>query len=211
MHKTRLLSSCFKPSKPQRIIQGLKQAFIKRYLAKRTNKAETRLEEHGEKEESCRRIYGMKYSWKSHKDTRNRQKNRKKKGVGKLGWFISKTSTATAPPREGEPAGTTKQGILKTYARNNGHIQFTKHPLPQNKKTKKQKIDCVFAENWCFDEISSFTKIRGINCSLIYCERTSQRYYTLWSSQSENQLWCKQCTLVMVDIDETSKQNAGIY
>ena len=54
MHKTRLLSSCFKPSKPQRIIQGLKQAFIKRYLAKRTNKAETRLEEHSEKEESCR-------------------------------------------------------------------------------------------------------------------------------------------------------------
>ena len=44
-----------------------------------------------------------------------------------------------------------------------------------------------------------------------YCERNSQRYYTLWSSQSENQLWCKQCTLVMVDIDETSKQNAGIY
>ncbi|WP_419585540.1 hypothetical protein, partial [Thiolapillus sp.] len=53
--------------------------------------------------------------------------------MGKLGWFISKTSTATAPPREGEPAGTTKQGILKTYARNNGHIPFTKHPLPQNK------------------------------------------------------------------------------
>ena len=54
MHKTRLLSSCSKPSTLQRIIQGLKQAFIKRYIAKRTNKAETRLDEHSEKEESCR-------------------------------------------------------------------------------------------------------------------------------------------------------------
>ena len=36
-------------------------------------------------------------------DTRTEQK-----GVGKLGWFVSKTSTAASPPREGEPAGTTK-------------------------------------------------------------------------------------------------------
>ena len=28
------------------------------------------------------------------------------KGVGKLGWFMSKTYTATSPPREGEPVGT---------------------------------------------------------------------------------------------------------
>ena len=25
--------------------------------------------------------------------------------MGKLGWFMSKTSTATSPPREGEPVG----------------------------------------------------------------------------------------------------------
>ena len=50
------------------------------------------------------RIYGMKYSWKSHKD-RDRHKNRLK-GVGKLGWFMSKTQTATSPPRGGEPTGT---------------------------------------------------------------------------------------------------------
>ena len=31
--------------------------------------------------------------------------SRIKKGVGKLGWFMSKTYTATSPPREGEPAG----------------------------------------------------------------------------------------------------------
>ena len=36
------------------ITQGLKQAFVKRYIAKRTNKTETRLEEHSEKEENCR-------------------------------------------------------------------------------------------------------------------------------------------------------------
>ena len=46
----------------------------------------------------------MKYGRKGHKD-RNRRKNRTK-GVGKLGWFMSKTKTAASPPREGEPAGT---------------------------------------------------------------------------------------------------------
>ena len=30
----------------------------------------------------------------------------KLKGVGKLGWFMSKTSTTTSPRREGEPVGT---------------------------------------------------------------------------------------------------------
>ena len=36
---------------------------------------------------------------------RNRHKNREK-GVGMLGWFMSKTQTLTSPPREGEPTGT---------------------------------------------------------------------------------------------------------
>ena len=45
-----------------------------------------------------------------------------------------------APPREGEPVGTTKQGILKTYAQNNGHIPLTKHPLPQNKNKQNKKL-----------------------------------------------------------------------
>ena len=57
-----LVSWCFKPSQPQRIISGLKETFIKRYIAERTNKAEIRLEEQSEKAESCREIYGMKYS-----------------------------------------------------------------------------------------------------------------------------------------------------
>ena len=54
------------------------------------------------------RIYEMKYSLKGYKD-RNRhpkKKEKKKKGVGKLGWFMSETKTATSPPREGQSAGT---------------------------------------------------------------------------------------------------------
>ena len=42
------------PSQPQRIISGLKETVIKRYMLKRTNKAEIRLEEDREKTESCR-------------------------------------------------------------------------------------------------------------------------------------------------------------
>ena len=47
------VSRCFKPSQPQRIISGLRETFRKRYLVKRTNKAEIRLEEQSEKAESC--------------------------------------------------------------------------------------------------------------------------------------------------------------
>ena len=50
----------------------------------------------------------MKYSGKGHED-RNRQKKRINR-VGKLGWFMSKTQTATSPPREGEPAATRTRG-----------------------------------------------------------------------------------------------------
>ena len=60
------------------------------------------------------RIYGMKYSWKGHKD-RNRHTNRLKR-VGKLGWFKSKTQTATSPPLEGEAAGT----IVENTSSENG-------------------------------------------------------------------------------------------
>ena len=43
-----------KPSQPQRIISGLKETFIKRYIAERINKAEIRPEERSEKAKSCR-------------------------------------------------------------------------------------------------------------------------------------------------------------
>ena len=43
-----------KPSQPQRIISGLNEAFIKRYVVEKTNKAKLRPEEKSEKTESCR-------------------------------------------------------------------------------------------------------------------------------------------------------------
>ena len=43
------------PSKPQMIISGMEETFIKRYVVERTNKAELRLEEQNEKAESCRK------------------------------------------------------------------------------------------------------------------------------------------------------------
>ena len=48
-----LVSRCFKPSQPQRIISGLKETFIKGYIVERTNKAEIRLKEQSEKAGSC--------------------------------------------------------------------------------------------------------------------------------------------------------------
>ena len=50
--KGELVSWCFKPSQPQRIMSGLRETFIN--IVERTNKAEIRLEEWSEKVESCR-------------------------------------------------------------------------------------------------------------------------------------------------------------
>ena len=55
---SQLVSGCFKPSQPQRIISGLKETFIKRYIVERTNKAEIRLEEQSEKAESYIQLKG---------------------------------------------------------------------------------------------------------------------------------------------------------
>ena len=66
---TMLVSWCFKTSQPQRIILGLRETFIKRYIVERTHKAEMRPGEQSEDEENrlrkwrvVGRIYGMKYS-----------------------------------------------------------------------------------------------------------------------------------------------------
>ena len=48
-----LVSWCFKPSQPQRILSVLRKTFIKRYVVERTNLAEIRQEE-SKKAESCR-------------------------------------------------------------------------------------------------------------------------------------------------------------
>ena len=54
---SKLVSWCFKPREPQRIISGVRETFIKRYTVERTNKAEIRPEEQSEKAESCRENY----------------------------------------------------------------------------------------------------------------------------------------------------------
>ena len=48
-----LVSWSFKHSQPQRITSELRETSIKRYMAERTNKAEIRPEEQGEKAKSC--------------------------------------------------------------------------------------------------------------------------------------------------------------
>ena len=56
-----LVSWCFKPSQPLRIISGLEETFIKRYVVERINKATTTTttkktpEEQSEKAEICRK------------------------------------------------------------------------------------------------------------------------------------------------------------
>ena len=49
-----LVSLCFKPSQPQRIISGMKETFIKICTVNRANNAEIRPEEQSEKAKSCR-------------------------------------------------------------------------------------------------------------------------------------------------------------
>ena len=46
-----LVSWCFKPSQPQRVISGLKETSIKKYVVERTKKAEIRPEEQNKKAE----------------------------------------------------------------------------------------------------------------------------------------------------------------
>ena len=50
--KAILVSWCFKPSQPQRIISGLKETLMKGYVVERTNKAGIRLEEHNNSPDS---------------------------------------------------------------------------------------------------------------------------------------------------------------
>ena len=78
---------CFKHSQPQRIISGLRETFIQRYIVEMTNKAETRPEEQSEKTESCRED-----SWDGNTVERAirqiQTQEQNKKVVGKLGWFM---------------------------------------------------------------------------------------------------------------------------
>ena len=52
-----LVSWCFMPSQPQRIISGQREIFIKRCIVEKTNKTEIRPEENSEKAESYRKNF----------------------------------------------------------------------------------------------------------------------------------------------------------
>ena len=84
-----LVSWYFKPSQPQRIISGLRETFIKRCTVERTNKIEIRPEEQSEKAESSRENSWNEIQLKG--PQRQKQTRTEQKGVGKLGWFLSKT------------------------------------------------------------------------------------------------------------------------
>ena len=74
------VSCSLKSSQPQRIISGLRE--LKGPVRQKLDRKN--------RVRKLWRIYGMKCSWKGHKD-RNRHKHRIK-GVGKLGWFMSKSA-----------------------------------------------------------------------------------------------------------------------
>ena len=50
---SKLINWCFEPSQPLGIISGMKEIFMKRYIAERTYETEIRPEEQSEKTESC--------------------------------------------------------------------------------------------------------------------------------------------------------------
>ena len=64
----------FTPSQPQRIISGLRETFVGRYVVERTNKAEIRPEEKSETAEICWENLWNEIQLKDLKD-RNRYKN----------------------------------------------------------------------------------------------------------------------------------------
>ena len=74
-----LVSWCFKPSQTQRILSGLKETFIKKYIVERTNKADMRLEEQREKAESCRENSWNEIQLKGPKRKKQTQEQNKKR------------------------------------------------------------------------------------------------------------------------------------
>ena len=80
----RLVSWCFEPNQPQRIISANNikaEGDFHKEIVERTNEREIRPKEQSEKAESCRENFWMKYSWKDLKD-RNRHKKERASSVG---------------------------------------------------------------------------------------------------------------------------------
>ena len=80
-----LVSWCFKPSQPQKIISGLRGTFIKRYIVERTSKAEIRPAEQSEKAESCRENLWNEVQLKGPQRQKKTQEQNKKEGASSVG------------------------------------------------------------------------------------------------------------------------------
>ena len=65
-----LVNRCFEPSQPLRVISGLKETFIKRYIVETTVPIRQKSDRKNRvrKQRVVGRIYGMKHSSKGHKD-----------------------------------------------------------------------------------------------------------------------------------------------
>ena len=68
----------------------MKETFKKKYIVKRTKKRETRPEEQSKKVASCQENLWNEIELKGPRRQKQTQEQNEK-GVGKLGWFMSKT------------------------------------------------------------------------------------------------------------------------
>ena len=99
-----------------------------------------------------------------------------------------------SPPHEGEPVGSTKEGILKTYAWNYERVPFAKHPPPHQKKKKKSITFLQEAGVWMRLPASpKYGKSTAV-CNIVN-EPASDN--TLSEPANQNLLWRKQRTLIM--------------
>ena len=82
--------SCFKPDQPQRILSGLRETSIKRYLVERTNKAETGPEQQSEEAKSCLEILWNEIQSKGPWRPKWTLEQNKKEWASSV-WLMSKT------------------------------------------------------------------------------------------------------------------------
>ena len=143
----------------------------------------------------------MKYSWKSHKDTRNRQKNRKKKEWASSVGFCQKRKPQRPHQVKVSPRGPQNKAFWKLT---NGTMGT---PHLQNIHFLKKK-SIAFCRDLMFEWGFQLYQNTGKSTSVCSTVNKPARNTTLSESASQNLLWCKQCTLIMVDIDETRKQKS---
>ena len=79
-----LVSCCFKPSQPLWITSGLKETFIKKDIAERTNEAEIGPEEQSWKAESCRENIWNEIQLKGPLRQKQTQEQNNKSGKARL-------------------------------------------------------------------------------------------------------------------------------